>query len=70
MMNKDILDYRKKHHKCKWCKWYKWHSLEQGHWIVCYASCILKDKVIHFEDFPTICKYYKVKEDDKNGREG
>ena len=57
-----MLEYRKKHPKCKWCKWYKWHSLEQCAWITCYGTCELKDKIINFDSILRLCKYYKVKE--------
>jgi hypothetical protein len=61
-MDKEIYEYRKKHKKCKWCKFYRWNSLEAGHWITAYGECRLKDKVIYFEDLPTLCSHYKAKE--------
>ena len=69
MMNKEILEYRKKHPKCKWCKWYKWHSLEQCAWITCYGTCELKDKIINFDSMLRLCKYYKVKGEEKDDYE-
>ena len=62
MMNKEILEYREKHPKCKWCRWYKYNTLKDCHWITCYGECILKDKIIHYDSILRLCKYYKVKE--------
>lgn len=57
-----IINYRKKHKKCKWCKFYKYNTLEQCHWITCYGECRLKDKIINFDSMPRLCKYYEIKE--------
>lgn len=63
MMSDDtIIQYRKKHKKCKWCKYYKYNSLEYCHYVTCYGECILKDKIINYENMPRICKYYELKE--------
>lgn len=72
-MNKDILEYRQSHPKCKWCKWYHFYSkMIGGAQFMEYDECILKDKIIHFIHMPTFCKYYQVKEDnnekDKNDK--
>ena len=29
-MDREIIEYRQKHPKCKWCKYYKYHYDEVG----------------------------------------
>ncbi len=67
MMNK-IQEYREKHKKCKWCKYYKYNSPSSKIWIECsdYESCTLKDKIIHFTDWKTFCRWYEPKEEKNN----
>ena len=61
MMNK-IKEYRTLHKKCKWCKYYRYNTYI--HWTdCCYGECILKDKIINYENLPRLCKYYELKED-------
>lgn len=63
-MNNKIKEYRTKHKKCKWCKYHKYNSPSSQLYISCpdYETCELKDKIIHFTDFPNMCKYYELKE--------
>lgn len=61
MVDDKIIQYRKKHKKCKWCKYYKYNSLKCCHYITCYGECVLKDKIINYEDMPRICKYYELR---------
>ena len=60
-MDKKILEYRQKHHKCQWCKYYKYVCRYLYLEIASYEECILKDKFIYFSNFPTLCRYYEVK---------
>ena len=46
-MDREIIEYRQKHPKCKWCKYYKHHYDEVGIDIYCYDTCELKDKIIY-----------------------
>ena len=58
-----IIDYRKKHKRCKWCKYEKFVYTD----IVCcpsYYKCILKDKIIHSNLKAIFCSYYELKEFD------
>lgn len=64
-MEKEIIEYRQKHPKCKWCKYYKHHYGEVGIDIYCYDTCELKDKIIHFIDLLRLCKYYQVEEEEE-----
>lgn len=61
-MEKEKLEYRQSHPKCKWCKWYKYNTWQDCHWITCYGECTLKDKIINYDSIPRLCQYYKVKE--------
>lgn len=61
-MDEQILEYRTTHPKCKWCKWYKYNTWQDCHWIACYGECILKDKIINYDNILRLCKYYTVKE--------
>ena len=64
-MDTKIKEYRTKHKKCKWCKYYKYNVYI--HWTdCCYGECILKDKIIHYESLPRLCKYYELKEDNND----
>lgn len=64
-MDKKILEYRQKHHKCQWCKYH--HYFYKLFLAIEYEECILKDKIIHFSNFPTLCKYYEAKiEEEEN----
>ena len=60
-MNKKILEYRQKHHKCQWCKYYQYVVKSLFLEIASYEDCILKDKIIRFSNFPTLCKHYEVR---------
>ena len=65
-MNAKIKEYRIKHKKCKWCKYYKYHTFV--HWTdYCYGECLLKDKYIGYKSLPRLCKYYELKEENKDG---
>lgn len=66
-MDAKIKEYRQKHHKCKWCKYYKYNSLQECHWITPYGECVLKDKIINYDNILRLCKYYELKENEKNG---
>ena len=66
MMDKEIIEYRKKHKKCRWCKWMQYFCKPMLDFS--YDMCILKDKPLpYFEILQNLqakfCKYYKVKED-------
>ena len=65
-MDKEIIEYRKKHKKCRWCKWMQYFCKPMFDFG--YDECVLKDKPLScFEMIQNIqakfCKYYKVKED-------
>lgn len=61
-MEKEKLEYRKSHPKCKWCKWYKYNTWQDCHWITCYGECTLKDKIINYDNILRIwCRYYTIK---------
>lgn len=61
-MDAKILEYRKTHPKCKFCKYYKWYSIDMCHWTTCYGKCLLKEKIINYDNLLRLCKYYEVKE--------
>jgi hypothetical protein len=56
-MDREIIEYRQKHPKCKWCKYYKHHY--------CYDTCELKNKIIYFINLLRLCKYYQVEEEEE-----
>lgn len=64
-MDREIIEYRQKHPKCKWCKYYKHHCDEVGIDIYCYDACELKDKIIYFINLLRLCKYYQVEEEEE-----
>lgn len=64
-MDKEIIEYRQKHPKCKWCKYYQHHYDEVGIDIYSYSTCELKDKIINFENMLRLCKYYQIKEEEE-----
>ncbi len=60
MIDKNILEYRKKHRSCKWCKYYEYVTppyLGDPQ----YKNCQLKDKIIHCNS-AHFCKYYLLKD--------
>ena len=59
--DKNIIEYRQKHKKCKWCKYYKHIVKEVGVDIYSYDECLLKDKIIYFINAYRMCKYYELK---------
>lgn len=63
-MDKKILEYRKKHKKCKFCKYLKLEGGEAAYDYHYYWTCLLKDKIILWIDIPRFCKYYTVEEDE------
>lgn len=65
MIDNKIIQYRKKHKKCKFCKYYEHIVKEVGIDIYSYSVCNLKDKIINFEELPRLCKYYELKEEGK-----
>lgn len=56
-----IKEYRTKHKKCKWCKYFK-YNYAPCQLTYDWYTCELKDKIIHFENLPRLCKYYRLKE--------
>lgn len=64
-MDREIIEYRQKHPKCKWCKYYKHYYDEVGIDIYCYDTCELKDKIIYFINLLRLCKYYQVEEEEE-----
>lgn len=58
-----IKKYRTKHKKCKWCKYFK-YNCAPCQLTYDWYTCELKDKIIHFEDLPRLCKYYRLKENE------
>lgn len=65
-MDKEILEYRKKHKKCKWRKYHPISAISSEG----YYECLLKDKDLScFDLVQTIiaifCKYYKTKEENE-----
>ena len=56
-----IKKYRIKPKKCKWCKYFK-YNYAPCQLTYDWYTCKLKDKIIHFEDLPRLCKYYRLKE--------
>ena len=64
-MDQKILEYRKTHPKCKFCKYLKLHCGEAATDFYSFWECQLKDKVIVWNNLPTLCRYYTIKEENK-----
>lgn len=60
MINNRIIDYRKKHPRCRYCK-YK-HYVEHVYIGIFYNECILKDKIInnYLGIAGIFCKWFEV----------
>lgn len=54
----NFINYRNRHHKCKWCQYYKHNVEDIGTSYFIFNKCLLKDKNIKYPSLPTLCKYY------------
>lgn len=67
-MDEKVLNYRKKHPKCKYCKWLKFISVTSFLPMTSFYKCIAKKKTINdcFPDMTNIprwfCECYEVDE--------
>ena len=70
MVDKNIIEYRKEHHKCKYCSYSKYvpynFATFYGGNIIHYPAhihCILKDQDFKINKLAFFCDYYNVSED-------
>lgn len=69
MVDKNIIEYRKKHHKCKYCSYSKYipDKYETTYNTVCHypahVHCMLKDQDFRLNKSTYFCNYYAVSED-------
>lgn len=59
-----IIEYRKKHPRCRYCKYSKCVTVPVLLWDSHnYYKCVLKDKIIKYDFYDSIagmfCKYYE-----------
>lgn len=65
-MDKKMLEYRKKHPKCKFCKYLSLEGGEIASDYHYYWECELKEKIITYPHMLRFCKYYTMKGEDEN----
>lgn len=58
-----IIEYRRKHPKCKWCKYCK-AIVPSNLPVPSFDKCLLKEIIIRRNWMANFCKYYECKYDE------